>query len=42
MNGYITLQKLGDISLDFAYDATPIVTEYQIDFFVNGTIFNKS
>jgi len=42
MNGYITIEELGDLSLDFAYSATPIVSSYQIDFFNNGTFFTTT
>jgi hypothetical protein len=41
-HGLLVLEKLGGLGLDFAYTAVPKVSDTQIDFYVNATIFNNS
>lgn len=40
--GLLILEKLGGLGFDFAYTAVPKVSDTQIDFFLNATIFNNS
>ena len=40
--GAISIPELGNLGFDFSYTATPVVLDGQIDFYVNGTVFNGS
>jgi hypothetical protein len=41
-NGVVALSILDNLGFDFSYTYIPEVTNSQIDFYVNGTIFNAS
>ncbi len=41
-HGLLVLEKLGGLGLDFAYTAVPKVSDTQIDFYMNATVFNNS
>lgn len=41
-HGFLVLEKVGGLGIDFAYTAMPKVSDTQIDIYLNGTIFNNS
>lgn len=41
-HGLIVLEALGELGFDFSYTSPPKVSDNQIDFYLNATIFNAS
>jgi len=42
MDGRIVIERLGNLGFDFVYTAPATISDTQVVFYVNGTIFNNS
>jgi len=41
-HGLLVIERLGNLGFDFIYTAPAHISDTQVDFYLNGTIFNNS